>query len=53
VNSSGDFDTLFVEAYRVVMWLCGVPNLIIAEWIVQRRRNAQLSTPQSGKFAQA
>lgn len=49
----GDFDALFVEAYRVVMWLSWVPNLIIAEWIVQRRRVAQLSAPQSGKLVQA
>jgi uncharacterized membrane protein YozB (DUF420 family) len=50
---AGGFDALFVEAYRVVMWLCWVPNLIIAEWIIQRRREAQLSAPQSRKFAQA
>jgi uncharacterized membrane protein len=35
---SGDFDALFVEAYRVVMWLSWVPNLIVAEWIINRRR---------------
>ncbi len=38
---AGDFDALFVEVYRVVMWLCWVPNIIIAEWIVQRRRSPQ------------
>lgn len=53
VKYGGDFDALFVEAYRVVMWLCWVPNLIIAEWIIQRRRMAQVSTQQSGKLAQA
>jgi len=36
---AGNFDALFVEVYRVVMWLCWVPNLIVAEMIVQRRRN--------------
>ena len=41
---AGDFDTLFVEVYRVVMWLAWVPNLIVAEAIVQRRRAAQHST---------
>jgi uncharacterized membrane protein YozB (DUF420 family) len=38
---AGDFDALFVEVYRVVMWLCWVPNLIIAEMIIQRRRSPQ------------
>ena len=41
---AGDFDALFVEVYRVVMWLAWVPNLIVAEMIVQRRRTAQPST---------
>ena len=40
----GDFDALFVEVYRVVMWMAWVPNLIVAEMIVQRGRTAQLST---------
>ena len=53
VKYGGDFDALFVEAYRVVMWLCWVPNLIIAEWIVQRRRMAQASAQPSGKLVQA
>ena len=43
----GDFDALFVEAYRVVMWLCWVPNLIIAETIIQRRRNLQTASTTS------
>ena len=38
---AGDFDALFVEVYRVVMWLCWVPNLITAEMIIQRRRSPQ------------
>ncbi len=38
---SGDFDVLFVEVYRVVMWLSWVPNLIVAEMIIQRRRMPQ------------
>lgn len=41
---AGNFDALFVEVYRVVMWLAWVPNLIVAEMIVQRGRTAQLST---------
>ncbi len=38
---AGDFDALFVEAYRAVMWLCWVPNIIIAEMMIQRRRTSQ------------
>lgn len=53
VKYGGDFDALFVEAYRVVMWLCWVPNLIIAEWIIQRRRMAQVPTQQNEKLVQA
>jgi hypothetical protein len=34
----GSFEALFVEVYRVVMWLAWVPNLIVAEMIIQRRR---------------
>jgi hypothetical protein len=40
---AGDFNNLFVEVYRVVMWLSWVPNLIIAEWIIQRRHALQTS----------
>ena len=51
---AGDFDALFVEVYRVVMWLCWVPNLIVAEMIVQRRRKLQavLSTGQNNPQTQ-
>ena len=38
---AGDFDALCVEVYQVVMWLAWVPNLIVAEMIVQRRRTTQ------------
>ena len=41
---AGDFNNLFVEVYRVVMWLSWVPNLIVAEWIIQRRRALQTSS---------
>jgi uncharacterized membrane protein len=40
---AGDFDALFVEVYRVVMWLAWVPNLIVAEMIIQRRRTSQMT----------
>lgn len=39
---AGDFDALFVEVYRVVMWISWVPNLIVAETIIQRRCVPQL-----------
>jgi len=26
----------FIDAYRVIAWLCWVPNLLIAEWILSR-----------------
>lgn len=43
----GDFDALFVEVYRVVMWLAWVPNLIAAEWIVQNRRIRRSAVSQN------
>jgi hypothetical protein len=30
----------FTEAYAVVAWLCWVPNLLVAEWVVRGRRTA-------------
>ncbi|MEW5829168.1 MAG: DUF2306 domain-containing protein [Chloroflexota bacterium] len=39
----GDFEALFTEVYRVVMWISWVPNLIVAEMLVERRRNRQVS----------
>jgi uncharacterized membrane protein len=26
----------FIEAYRVIAWLCWVPNVLVAEWIISR-----------------
>jgi len=48
---AGDFEALFVEAYRVVMWLAWVPNLIVAETIIQRRRARQ--PKRESKFVNA
>ena len=28
----------FADAYQVVAWLCWVPNLVVAEWLVLRRQ---------------
>ncbi len=52
---AGDFDTLFVEVYRVVMWISWVPNLIVAETILQRRRKprAVSSTAKSDPQTQS
>lgn len=32
------FDIPFADAYQVVAWLCWVPNLVVAEWLILRRR---------------
>ena len=48
----GDFDALFVEVYRVVMWLCWVPNIIIAEMMIQRRRNSKVVSSAGQNSAQ-
>lgn len=32
----------FLDAYRAIAWLCWVPNLLIAQWIIRRIR---LATP--------
>ena len=31
----------FLVAYRVIGWLCWVPNLLVAQWIIVRTRPAQ------------
>ncbi|MBL7861271.1 MAG: DUF2306 domain-containing protein [Cyclobacteriaceae bacterium] len=28
----------FMEVYRVIAWLCWVPNILVAEWIIMRMR---------------
>jgi uncharacterized membrane protein len=27
----------FIEAYRVIAWLCWVPNILIAQWIISKQ----------------
>jgi hypothetical protein len=34
----------FVMAYRAIAWLCWVPNLLVAEWIIRRSRRSQRSS---------
>jgi uncharacterized membrane protein len=31
-------DIAFATAYPVIAWLCWVPNLLVAEWLVRRPR---------------
>jgi len=33
---SGILQIEFIDAYRVIAWLCWVPNIIFAEWLVSR-----------------
>lgn len=32
----------FITAYVIIAWLCWVPNLLLAEWIITKRRQAIL-----------
>jgi uncharacterized membrane protein len=38
-----DFDALFMDVYRTVPWLCWVPNLLVAEAIITRRRARRMA----------
>jgi uncharacterized membrane protein len=31
----------FLPAYRAIAWLCWIPNLLVAEWIIRRSRRRQ------------
>jgi len=33
----------FIAAYQIIAWLCWVPNLFMAEWIVRTRKSTSLS----------
>jgi hypothetical protein len=35
----------FTPAYRVIAWLCWVPNLLVAEWFLRRRRVGATDLP--------
>lgn len=37
----GGVGTDFLMAYRVIAWLCWVPNLLVAEWIIRRSGRSQ------------
>ncbi len=42
----GGFGMEFLTAYMLIAWLCWVPNLIIAEWMVRRRRRSSTQALQ-------
>ena len=47
------FDIDFLTAYRIIAWLCWVPNLIVAEFIVRSykaKRNAIKAVPSEQKI---
>lgn len=33
---TGVFSMDFIPAYQIIAWLCWVPNLLVAEWIIQQ-----------------
>jgi uncharacterized membrane protein len=39
---SGAVGLAFLPSYIVVAWLCWVPNLLVAEWMIRRRRAARV-----------
>jgi uncharacterized membrane protein len=42
--TSGVLGIDFLMAYRAVAWLCWVPNLLVAEWIIRGSRRSQRSS---------
>jgi uncharacterized membrane protein len=40
------FGIPFEPAYQTISWLCWVPNLVLAEWLVLRRRQIPISAPE-------
>jgi uncharacterized membrane protein len=43
---SGVMGIDFLVAYRAISWLCWVPNLIVAQWMISRIRPSQRSSPR-------
>jgi len=33
----------FIDAYRVIAWICWIPNLLVAEWIIRKQTNSRLN----------
>ncbi|MCZ8073925.1 MAG: DUF2306 domain-containing protein, partial [Paucibacter sp.] len=38
----------FFDAYPVLAWICWVPNLLVAEWLIRRRLPAARESERSG-----
>lgn len=43
--ASGAMGIDFVAAYRAIAWLCWIPNLLVAQWIISRMRRGQPRVP--------
>ncbi len=41
------FGMEFQTAYMIVAWLCWVPNLVVAQWIINRKRNNERGSVES------
>ena len=41
----------FIHAYRIVAWLCWIPNFLLAEWIVRRRQHRLITRALAGAAA--
>ena len=42
------FGLPFAPAYAVIAWLCWVPNILVAEWLVRTSADASRSLPHRG-----
>jgi len=40
----------FMAGYIVTAWLCWVPNLLVTQWIINRRRNSERSLVESASL---
>ncbi len=36
-------DLAFIDSYRIIAWLCWVPNLLVAEWIIYKQKSLTLA----------
>lgn len=45
---TGPLELDFGDAYQAVAWLCWVPNLIVAEWVLVRRAGYSVSAAARG-----
>lgn len=53
-NYNGNFDALFLDVYATTFWLSWVPNLVVAERLIERqRRRASAPAPRQAAQPQA